>query len=186
MAEANKDYVSTGKPAASGAIFVGERGKNLPTDAKTTVNAAYMKLGYLSEDGIANSVSTESESIKAFGGDTVLVVNTGREETFKFTLIQSADPDVLKTVYGTANVTTTSDLTTVKHNALEREVKTWVFDVLMTGNRKKRIVVPAGKITEVGDVVYKDGEAIGYECTVTAFPDAEGNTATEYISVLSA
>ena len=60
----------------------------------------------------------------------------------------------------------------------------YVFEILLTGDRVKRIVVPNAKITEVGDVSYVDGEPIGYEVTLSAFPDADGNTATEYIAAL--
>lgn len=52
----------------------------------------------------------------------------------------------------------------------------------MTGNRVKRIVIPDGQVSDVDDVEYKDGEAITYSPTITAFPDDRGNTAYEYIA----
>lgn len=181
----DKNLVSAAKPTATGAVFVAEANKNLPADSKTALHASFKTLGYIGEDGISNSVEEDKESIKAMGGDTVLVVNSGREETFTFVLLQSMDPEVLKVAYGAANVSSTSELITVKHNAKDRDVLAWVFEVLLTGNKKKRIVVPSGQITDLGEVVYKDGEPIGYECTVTAFPDAQGNTAYEYIGAVA-
>ena len=45
----------------------------------------------------------------------------------------------------------------------------------------KRVVLPNAKVTTVGDITYSDGAAVGYETTVSAFPDADGNTHYEYI-----
>ena len=44
----------------------------------------------------------------------------------------------------------------------------------------KRVVLPDAKVGEVGDIVYKDDEAVGYELTLTALPDEDGNTHYEY------
>ena len=41
--------------------------------------------------------------------------------------------------------------------------------------------IPDGKITEMGDVVYNDGDAISFPVTITAQADSSGNTFYEYI-----
>lgn len=182
MAGNNTQLVSAGKPLVSGAINAAPIGTTAPTGTTSELDAKFVKLGYVSEEGLTNAVETDSDGVKAWGGATVLNIRTSRDETFAWTFIQAMDPDVLKEVYGEKNVTDNAGEIAVKHNDLELSPRVWVFEILLTGGRLKRIVVPSGTITEVGDVVYKDGDPIGYEVTMHAAPDAEGNTAYEYIS----
>ncbi|MGP5396009.1 phage tail protein [Arthrobacter rhombi] len=175
--------VSVGKPTAAGGIFAGDVSETPPTDATTELDAAIKGLGYVSEDGLTNTIEADTESITAWGGDTVLTVRTSREETFTFTFIET-NALVLAEVYGPDNVSVDDESgdITVLHNAKELPSRLYVFEVLMTGDKVKRIVVPNAKVNEVGDVAYVDGEPIGYEVTLGAFPDKDGNTAVEYIA----
>lgn len=177
--------VSAGKPKVTGAIFIAPVGTTLPTDSTTALATAFVELGYASDAGVVNSESRETETIKAWGGDTVLKPFTGKEDTFQFTLIEALNVNALKLVYGDSNVT--GDLTngiSIKSAAEDLDYHSFVIEMVLNG-AIKRIVIPSAKVTEVGDITYADGEAIGYDTTLSAVPDAAGGTHYEYIKAVS-
>lgn len=175
-------HVTVGKPKIGGAIFRAPIGTALPTDATTALNQAFTGLGYASEDGLTNNNSPESESRKAWGGDNVLNVQSSKDDTFGFTLIEAMNVDVLKTVYGSGNVEgSLAEGITVKANSEEAEEFAWVFEMVLRGGVAKRVVVPCASITEVAEIVYNDSDPVGYNVTISAVPDEAGNTHYEYI-----
>jgi hypothetical protein len=175
--------VSAAKPRKGGAISVAPAGTALPTDATTALAEAFTQLGYISEDGLTNTNSISTDSIKAWGGDEVLVTSNGREVSFSCTLIESTNVNVLKQVFGAANVTGTLEdgITITAKSDIELPEQVFAIDMILKDNTLKRIVIPAGRVTEIGDITYEDGGAIGYEVTISATPDTNGNTHYEYI-----
>ena len=178
----NANNVTVGKPKVGGSVFCAPVGSKLPTDATSTLDKAFQSLGYISEDGLTNANSPDSDKIKAWGGDTVLNYQKEKPDTFQMKLIEALNPEVLKTVYGDGNVS--GDLTTgltVKANSTAAEDHSWVVEMVLNQNVLKRIVIPCAKITEIDDIVYADEEAVGYDITVSATADSDGNTHYEYL-----
>lgn len=183
--------VSTGKPKVSGSIYRAARSASLtiPTTASESLTEDFKCLGYISEDGVTNDLSMETDKVKAWGGDTVLVFQTDKNDTFKFKLLETLGEDVLKAIFGANNVTVTPATTTapksinITVSSEEQEEAVWVIDMIMRGNNPKRIVIPYGKITEMGEITYKDDEAVGYDVTITGAADSSGNTHYEYMEI---
>ena len=133
----NAANVTTGKRRVDGGIYFAPAGTTLPTDATTALATAFKNLGYVSEDGVTNSLSKETSEIKEWGGDTVDVVLTAQNDTFQFTLIESLNVDTLKAIYGNSNVTESSGAITITVNASEAPSGVYVIDMIQKGNKLK-------------------------------------------------
>lgn len=176
--------VTAGKPKTTGAVYRAPLGSTIPTDPTTTLSSDYVCLGFCSDDGVTNSGEMESENIKAWGGQNVLTTSSSTDDKFKFKLIEVLKKEVLKFVYGNSNVT--GDLTSgtgiaVGVNGYSQEDNIIVIDMIMRNNAVKRIVIPSATISEVGEIAYKDNEAVGYDITLACAADSAGNTHYEYI-----
>lgn len=178
----NSSNVSAGKPMITGAVFVAPVGTSLPTSTTASLAAAFKDLGYISDAGVVNSNSPSNTAIKAWGGDTVLDVQTEKPDTFKMNFIEATNEDVLKLVYGSANVSgSLASGLTIKANSEEQNEVSVVIDMVLKDDCAKRIVLPKAKVTAVGDITYADASAIGYDTTLSCHPDDSGNTHYEYL-----
>ena len=187
MANNNAMHVTAGKPKVGGAIYRAPLNTALPTTATESLNSAFVNVGYISDAGLINSNSPSSENIKAWGGDIVLTTLTEKPDTFKFTLLEAMSVEALKAIYGDSNVS--GDLTsgiTVKANSTQQADCSWVIDMYFKNNVIKRVVIPDAGVSGVGDVTYADGSAVGYETTISAMPDGNGDTHFEYMITVSA
>ena len=177
--------VSTGKPNPAGALYWAPLGTTLPTDATTALDNAFKALGYVSEDGLTNADTIETETIKAWGGDIVDTPITDHTDTFAAKLLEILNIDVLKLVYGDDNVSgTLATGITVKSNSSDRTAGVFVCDMALRDGAKKRIVAPNAKLTELGEIQYVDNDVAGYDATLTAMSGGftgDNDTHKEYI-----
>lgn len=180
-ANVNATNVSTGKPKTTGAVFVAPTTATLPTDATSTLGAEFKSLGYISEDGITNDMSSTSEDIRDWSRKVVASIQTETNDSWSMSFIESLNVEVLKLVYGDANVTESDGKITVKANGAEAVEKAFVIDMILNGGKVKRIVLPKGKLSELGEISYSAGGVIAYDATIAALPDGQNNAHYEYI-----
>ena len=171
--------VSAAKPGVGGGIWVAPKGSTLPTDASTALDSAFKSQGYVSDAGVTRSTSLENTVVKAWGGAVVAVLGKSKTETLRFTLIEANNVDVLGLTFGSATGTLATGIT-VKSKADISTPHAFVISTILADDVHQRLVIPAGVITNVGDIVYKDDEVIGFELTITAIADSDGVTVYEY------
>ena len=180
----NVEQVTASKPKIGGAVWRALAGATLPTTAVAELGNSYANLGYISSDGVKNNTEITSENVKAWGGDVVLSAENGKVDTFQVKFIEATNIDVLKAVYVDSNVDGTSldGGITVRANSTEHTEDVFVIDTILKGGVIRRVVIPRGKITAIGEIQYVDNAPVGYDATITALPYAtwEGDTHREY------
>ena len=72
---------------------------------------------------------------------------------------------------------------TLRENCKEHVEESIVIDMVLRNNSVKRIVIPKGKVTSVGELQYVDNVPVGYDTTISAAPYEtwDGDTHREYI-----
>lgn len=186
--------VTFSKPGASanksGYIWVAPLGTTIPTDATTELDAAFVGLGYLSEDGLTEPASlTAGDDIVAAGGDTVAQADPTFSKTWTGTCIEALNEDLIKVAYGSANVTVDKATSskdgsiTVKEQAGEIEHHVIVIDEMLKGGRKRRNVMADATFLITGDISHVHTALVNFEFTINAYPTATQPAQTQYITI---
>ena len=181
----NVSDVRIGAPdqGVTGAIKHAPLNTTLPTlssisKSGVTLDPAFVGNEYVSEDGLTLSPSMSTADIKDWSGAIVRKILESFDGTLSWTMI-STDKAALEISFGSANITSVTASTT--HGAQVQaalgahlpEEQSWVF-LMKDGDARIVIVVPDGQITEVGDVTFKTNEAVGWNVTLSCYPDSSG------------
>lgn len=172
-------------PATGGGALVAPVGTALPTTNAATINVAFVPLGYLGDNGITDNTDRPSKKVYAFGGDTIATTQDSFAKSFKFTITEYLNATAKAVVHGDSNVTTAAATSghgtqlTITEKAAQLPVKSWVFDIV-SGNALIRKVIPNGRVTNIGDVVFQTTAISGQEITIDCYPDSSGNYVYTY------
>lgn len=163
---------------ATGVVYGGPSGTTAPTDAVVALNAAFVDLGFVDENGVTESITQGTQEIKAWGGSTIRKIQTDHTVEFKLGLLET-NPHSVAAYYGSDNVVTTgADKIEVTSDMNTRQ--SWVIDVV-DGTNTIRVYIPDGEVTGHEDVVYKTDSAIVYGITITAYEDSAGVKAYKFL-----
>lgn len=154
--------------AVTGAVMVGPTSAPAPTDADTPPTG-FDDLGYISEDGITETRERSTDQLRAWqNADVLREVVTEASISYTFRMVETK-AETIALYYGSDVDPLTGSVAIVPARTGGR--KSFIIDVI-DGTEFIRIYIPSGEVTEVGDQVYASGEAIGYEVTITAYPDS--------------
>ncbi|MFD4438986.1 hypothetical protein ACFWPK_04310 [Nocardia sp. NPDC058519] len=186
MALPSTQYIGAGTPLLStGGVLAAPLGTTLPATAAAVPDALFKALGYVSEDGLESQGERTVTPVKDWNASIIAQLQTEHSVRFGLTLYGAWDADVLKEVFGVANVVVTAPtassgtLIKVTETGSVLPMRSWIFD-MKHESKKLRIVIPNGKISEVSENAYNAGELIGFQIVVEAFPDSAGAKSFRY------
>lgn len=155
--------------AVTGAVSVAPTATAAPTGTAVALNAAFLDVGYIGEDGVTEQRERSTEDIKAWQGNTIVrTVVTEGGLRYTLTMIETNKVSV-ETAYGTTVTQAAAEGNFDINPTATGGRKSFVFDVV-DGAELRRTYIPQGEVVEVGDTVYAGGEPIGYEITIAAYP----------------
>lgn len=164
----------------TGELYVAPLGTSRPTSASEQLDADYIGLGYVSEDGVTEAHEDSVDNIVAWQNSTIVrAVRTSSLMTLSLTLVETKR-DVLTLFHPGATVQSdggTGWKLEVPTPAIAR--RQFVLDVL-DGTKIIRIDVGNGEITSRGEITYAATGAVGYQITITCYPDDSGLLCVKY------
>lgn len=178
----NVENVSTGKGLTGGYMFVAPVGTTLPTGLDDELDAAFLNMGYLGDDGIVFADSSDTETFQDLNGDTIDTGNGAIEKTATVTF-REVKKDTLAFVRGSSNVTDAAGLITAHDKGPSDEQWSVVWELVLKNSRKWRRVAEAVKLGELGDMTIVYSELVGREVTLNVSKGAtSGDYYTDYIA----
>ena len=166
---------------ADGRAYFGSTTATAPTNATAALAGEWAELGWISEDGLTEAASESYNEIKAWDGTVARKVLTSSERTFALTFLESNE-HTLEFYYSGDVVAAISGGSKIEVTTPSRVQWSMCFDVV-DGSNTCRIYAANVEVTGRGDVVYKNGEAVGWNITVTAYPDTNGVVFTKFFDV---
>lgn len=183
MAGTDATKVLVGRPEQSGvagAVARAPLGSTVPDNARDTLDAAFVKGGYVSDAGVSVTPNLSTTGINDWSGAEVrkLLDNFTGEISFEF--IQ-AGGDEAKLIFGEDNVSVTAATATAGNQvkialgAHLPDAGIWCFS-MKDGDALVKVLAPNAQPTSLNEIPLVANDAIKYGTTLSCYPDADGES----------
>lgn len=149
-----------------GAVFYAPKGTALPETHDEALNALFVPVGILSEDGVNEGLSVDTNKIKGWpGGQTVRVTNTSTEKTVGFTMLENS-PIAAKLYYGADEPVAAGTGARIDIPEAIGTVEGAFVIEKHDGDVIERRCIELGQVSERGDSSSNNEDAAGKEVTL--------------------
>jgi hypothetical protein len=163
----------------TGEMFSAPLATSAPTDSSTTLAAAWIGHGYVTDDGVTEAWDDSVDTIVAWqNATTVRATRTESTLTLACTLLQTRGSN-LELFYPGSTVEANGDEYKIDVMAPTSDRRSFVLNVV-DGDDVIRIYLPNAELTDRGEVPYKNGDAVMYPVTITAFPNSSNVLMTKF------
>jgi len=179
-------------PRITGSVLYAPLGTPLPTCSYATLDPGFEDLGYVDENGLKQKEERSNTDVFVWGGDLLGTVQDKYSRTMSFKMYQFLDSNVLAAAYRNSNITVTPATSqngtevAVAMNSQILDTLSWVFDgyyfTAAGYEALVRIVIPKGRITQIGDVDLTNKAFTSIDATLKAFPDSNKNHGYLYVN----
>lgn len=167
--------------AANGRVAFAPLGTALPTDATTALNAAFVEVGYIDEDGVTITPDITTEDLMAWQSySPIRVLTTGYILEISMNLMEWIEENIILALGGgvfTDNLDGTWDYQLPAPG--EKDTYIMVIEG-HDGNERYRWVLERVEQSETGDIVLNKGEASMFPLTVKALAGTGGRPGSIY------
>lgn len=164
--------VSVGKGASGAYAWIAPYGTDLPTDNTSAPGTGFKVLGFIDENGVTFSDSADNTTHNDMSGEAIATSSGAISKTASMTWVE-LKKTTLDLVYGAENVTDTGGTIDYVDKGPDSTLWSIVFDFLLDGGRKWRVMVPQCKLGELGDMTINYQTLVGRQTTMNVLYDSE-------------
>lgn len=155
----------------AGGVFVAAKGTTGPTDLSAPP-AGFDEIGWISEDGIDESLDQTAEVFRAWQGNKVVRRKvTQSDRTFRFQALEENLVTHGLKYRGQLPTVAVDVATTVVKEQTAQDTRAWVFDMIDSAGVHKRFVIPSGDYTMTGTIQYRNSSMTIHEFEVVPTGD---------------